>query len=57
MNYQNLPPEQFKRRFGVYYQTFEKMLKAVKTVTPPAQTPTRRGPKVKLCLEEQILVT
>ncbi|GCA77390.1 hypothetical protein MiTe_04244 [Microcystis aeruginosa NIES-2520] len=32
MDYQNLSDEQFKRRFGVYKQTYRKMVESVKSV-------------------------
>ncbi|CCI21233.1 hypothetical protein MICAG_1260013 [Microcystis aeruginosa PCC 9808] len=32
MDYQNLLDEQFKRRFGVYKQTYRKMVESVKSV-------------------------
>lgn len=57
MNYRdfiNLPPEQFKRRFGVHKLTFKKMIDALK---PLFSRDDKRGPKFKLCLQEQILIT
>ncbi len=35
MDYQNLSDEQFKRRFGVYKQTYRKMVESVKKVLKP----------------------
>ena len=32
MDYQNLSDEQFKRRFGVYKQTYRKMVESAKSV-------------------------
>ena len=57
MNYLNLSPEQFKRRFGVSYSTFEKMIEAVEQVDSSESTQMKRGPKPKLSLKSQILVT
>jgi hypothetical protein len=57
MNYQmflNLPNEQFKRRFGVHKLTFYQMSDALK---PLWIVEPQRGPKPKLCLEEQVLIT
>ena len=57
MNYKELSSEQFKRRFGVNHQTFEKMLKAVKSIEQTSENRSKRGPKPKLCIEDKILVT
>ena len=57
MDYQNLSDEQFKRRFGVYKQTYRKMVESVKSVEADSNSPSKRGPKPKLSIEEQVLVT
>ncbi|BCU11459.1 hypothetical protein MAN88_20230 [Microcystis aeruginosa] len=57
MDYQNLSAEQFKRRFGVYKQTYRKMVESVKSVEADSNSPSKRGPKPKLSIEEQVLVT
>ena len=57
MDYQNLSDEQFKRRFGVYKQTYRKMVESVKSVEANSNSPSKRGPKPKLSIEEQVLVT
>ncbi len=56
MDYQNLSDEQFKRRFGVYKQTYRKM-ESVKSVEADSNSPSKRGLKPKLSIEEQVLVT
>ncbi|ELS46785.1 hypothetical protein C789_3460, partial [Microcystis aeruginosa FACHB-905 = DIANCHI905] len=48
MDYQNLSDEQFKRRFGVYKQTYRKMVESVKSVEADSNSPSKRGPKPKL---------
>lgn len=53
--YQNLKPEQFKRRFGVPLQTFKEMvntLEQFRLENPQDQ----RGRRSALTLEEQVLV-
>ncbi len=57
MDYQNLSDEQFKRRFGVYKQTYRKMVESVKSVEADSNSPSKRGPKPKLSIEEQVLIT
>ncbi|OPF14940.1 IS5 family transposase [Microcystis aeruginosa KW] len=57
MDYQNLSDEQFKRRFGVYKQTYRKMVESVKSVEAESNSASKRGPKPKLSIEEQVLVT
>jgi hypothetical protein len=57
MDYQNLSDEQFKRRFGVYKQTYRKMVESVKSVKAESNSVSKRGPKPKLSIEEQVLVT
>ena len=57
MDYQNLSDEQFKRRFGVYKQTYRKMVESVKSVEADSNSPSKRRPKPKLSIEEQVLVT
>jgi hypothetical protein len=57
MDYQNLSAKKFKRRFGVHKQTFREMVEAVKSVEAKSYSPSKRGPKPKLSVEEQILVT
>nr|CAO91370.1 unnamed protein product [Microcystis aeruginosa PCC 7806] len=54
MDYQNLSDEQFKRRFGVYKQTYRKMVESVKSVEADSNSPSKRGPKPKLSIEEQV---
>ena len=48
MDYQNLSDEQLKRRFGVYKQTYRKMVESVKSVEANSNSPSKRGPKPKL---------
>ncbi|GCE60803.1 hypothetical protein MiAbB_02727 [Microcystis aeruginosa NIES-4285] len=57
MDYQNLSDEQFKRRFGVYKQTYRKMVESVKSVEAESNSVSKRGPKPKLSIGEQVLVT
>ena len=54
MDYQNLSDEQFKRRFGVYKQTYRKMVESVKSVEAESNSASKRGPKPKLSIEEQV---
>ncbi len=46
MDYQNLSDEQFKRRFGVYKQTYRKMVESVKSVE--ADSNSAFGPRREL---------
>ncbi len=57
MDDQDLSDEQFKRRFGVYKQTYRKMVESVKSVEAESNSASKRGPKPKLSIEEQVLVT
>ena len=43
MDDQNLSDEQFKRRFGVYKQTYRKMVESVKSVEADSNSPSKRG--------------
>ncbi len=56
MNYkiaQKLSPEQFKRRFGVYRDTFKYLVKALKPLWRPTPKP---GVKPKLSLADRVVV-
>jgi hypothetical protein len=52
-----LSAEQFKRRFGVYKQTYRKMVESVKSVEAESNSVSKRRPKPKLSIEEQVLAT
>ena len=56
IDYQHLSDEQFKRRFSVYKQTYSKMVESVKSVEAESNSPSKRGPKHKITIEEQDLV-
>ena len=54
--YQNLKPEQFKRRFGIQIQTFKEMVNSLEQFR--LENPQdKRGRRSALTLEEQVLVT
>ncbi|MEG4048580.1 IS5 family transposase [Microcoleus sp. Pol17C2] len=54
--YQNLKPEQFKRRFGIQIQTFKEMVNTLEQFR--LENPQdKRGRRSALTLEEQVLVT
>ena len=57
MDYQNLSDEQLKRGFGEYKQTYRNMVESVASVEAESNSVSKRGPKPKLSIEEQILVT
>ncbi|TRU03053.1 MAG: transposase family protein, partial [Microcystis aeruginosa Ma_MB_F_20061100_S19] len=42
---------------GVYKQTYRKMVESVKSVEADSNSPSKMGPKPKLSIEEQVLVT
>ena len=53
--YQNLKPEQFKRRFGIQIQTFKEMVNTLEQFR--LENPQdKRGRRSALTLEEQVLV-
>ena len=56
IDYQNLSDEQFKRSFGVYKQTYRKMVESVKSVEAESNSVSKRRLKPKLSIEEQVLV-